>query len=251
LDDLWQTLRAERFVRPLRARPFRAVESQHLISTRKLVDSDDEQRVLEELIERNKPPHAAGTAGLHYLLSTPFRYPPLPHGSRFGTRFERGIWYGSLEQRATLAEVAYYRLLFVEGSNAALTPLELELTLFRVRVRTRRGVDLTASPFAAHESEISSKTRYQSSHSLGRAMRDAGVEAFRYRSARDAQGGVNLAVIQPRAFAEKKPHAFETWWCHVERDGVECMRKSHLDRSSVRFLRDEFLVRGKLPSPSV
>ena len=251
VDDLWQTLRAPRFVRPLRARPFRAVESQHLISSRKLVDSDDEQRVLEELIERNKPPHAAGTASLHYLLSTPFRYPPLPRGSRFGTRFERGIWYGSLEQRSTLAEIAYYRLLFVEGSSAVLAPLELELTLFRVRVKTRHGVDLTAPPFAAHESEVSSKNRYDGSQGLGRAMRNARVEAFRYRSARDAEGGVNLAVIDPRAFAEKKPHAFETWWCRVERDGVECLRKSHIDRSSVRFPRDQFLVRGKLPSPSV
>ena len=93
------------------------VESQHLFSTRKLVDSEAEHRVLEELIEGHKP---KGERGLHFLLATPFRYPPLPHGSRFGTRGQHGIWYGAVEQRTAFAESAYYRLLFLEGTAADL-----------------------------------------------------------------------------------------------------------------------------------
>ena len=123
------------------------VEAQHHISTRKLVDSDEEQQLLEELIEGTKPPERTrGT--LHYLLFTPFRYAPLRHGSRFGRRTEPGIWYGSEEQSTAFAEVAYYRLLFLEGTTAQLAPLHVQLTVFRARVRTPRGVDLTTSAFA-------------------------------------------------------------------------------------------------------
>jgi hypothetical protein len=248
---LWQTLNGGRYVRSLSARPYRSVEAQHLISTRKLVDSDEEQRVLEELIETTKPPRADDAPkALHPLLYTPFRYPPLAHGSRFGTRLERAIWYGSLERRSVLAETAYYRLLFLVGSAAALAPLDLEFTLFRVRVKTRRGVDLTAAPFAAHEAALSSRTRYDVSQALGRAMRAARVEAFTYRSARDSEGGTNVALFCERAFAERKPSSVETWWCRVERARVEFAEKSHFRRTAMAFSRDEFLVNGRLPSPA-
>src|SRR5207253_10794125 len=68
-----------------RSRFRRVVEAQFRNSTRKLVDSDDEQRALEELLDaKAKLSVPAGFEGLHYLLYTPFRHPPLRHGSRFG-----------------------------------------------------------------------------------------------------------------------------------------------------------------------
>lgn len=251
-EDLWQSLDGDEHVHSLSARPFRSVESQHLVATRKLVDTDEEQRILEELIEARKPARRDEAARpLHYLLTTPFRYPPLRHGSRFGTRLEPGIFYGSLERRTAFAETAYYRLLFVEGSAAALTPLELELTVFRVRMKTARGVDLTAPPFAAHERTLSSKSRYDVSQALGRAMRTAGVEAFMYRSARDAEGGTNVGIFSALAFTERKPSAVETWWCRLESGRVEFAKKSHFERDALAFSRVEFLVKGRLPSPAV
>jgi hypothetical protein len=108
----------------------------------------------------------------------------LLHGSRFATRAERGLWYGAAFVRTTLAEVAYYRLLFLEGTAAKLD-LASDLNVFRVQLRTRRGVDLTAAPFAAHTARISSPTTYTDSQELGKSMREAGVQAFRYQSARD------------------------------------------------------------------
>src|SRR5450631_122879 len=95
--SIW-TLCAARFKqRKLSRRAWRAVEDQSVNATHKLVDSDAEQTLLEALIDGAKPPWPASERmrGLHYLLSTPFRYPPLRHGSRFGTRAERGIFYGS------------------------------------------------------------------------------------------------------------------------------------------------------------
>jgi hypothetical protein len=71
---------------------FRIVESQEEIATTNIVANLDEQNVLEQLLETSKP-GAIGTVP-HYLLSTPFRYPPLKHGSRFGTLFENSLFYG-------------------------------------------------------------------------------------------------------------------------------------------------------------
>ena len=115
--SIWMRCAGDSELRTLRLSPWRVVEAQHQVSTRKLVDSTEEQILLEEMIDSVKPPDI--TQGrLHYLLFTPFRYPPLPHGSRFGGRHEQGIWYGSTELRSAFAEVSYYRLLFIEGSKA-------------------------------------------------------------------------------------------------------------------------------------
>jgi hypothetical protein len=232
---------------------WRAVESQHVVSTRKLVDSDAEQVLLEELVDGVKPPAPAGPEfrGLHYLLSTSFRHPPLRYGSRFGTRAERGLWYGSRELATCFAEVAYYRLLFLEGTSADLGTLTVELTAFTASVRARRGVDLTRPPFRDHEEAISSKTSYDAAQRLGADMRAAGIEGFLYTSARAPKRGTNVGLFVP-AFASKRPKRFETWTCSADRDKVELAQKSvvltHIAR--MRFARADFLVGGKLPSPA-
>jgi RES domain-containing protein len=225
------------------------VESQHVFSTRKLVDSDLEQQVLEELIDAGKPP-VAGRKGLHFLLYTPFRYPPLGHGSRFGTRAERGIWYGSEEERTVFAEAAYYKLLFLEGSTADLAPLMAELSTFRAAFRTERGIDLRRPPFEAYTSTLSSPTEYGAAQALGREMRAAGVEAVRYRSARDRAGGVNVALFSPRAFTGRRPSVPESWRCVATRQEVEFVKTDVFRRSSFVFPRSDFEVRGRLPAPA-
>src|SRR5437867_13295036 len=141
-SSIWTRCAGTSEIRRLAAEPWRVVESQHQISTRKLVDSDDEQAALEAILEHYKPPRADGER-LHYLLFTPFRYPPLRHGSRFGSRAENGIWYGSRTRATAFAEKAYYLLLFLEGTTAELTPLETDVSIFQAAYDTRRGVDLT------------------------------------------------------------------------------------------------------------
>jgi hypothetical protein len=229
------------------------VEAQHQVSTRKLVDSADEQALLEELIERVKPPEVTG-GRQHYLLFTPFRYPPLRHGSRFGGRHERSIWYGSEQQRTAFAEVAYYRLLFLEGTHATLGAVSTSLTAFTVLMRAARGADLVAPPFDAHRRSIASPVRYAASQALGTAMRKAGVELFRYPSARDrsTEGGVNVGAFTHTVFGTSaKPRAFETWHCTAERDRVELTRGDFSKRETFSFPRTQFLVSGALPSPAL
>jgi RES domain-containing protein len=240
---------AQRIVRPLRLSPWRAVEAQHQVSTRKLVDSVEEQILLEELIDRAKPPDV--TRGrLHYLLSTPFRYPPLRHGSRFGGRFEPGIWYGSETRRTVFAEVAYYRFVFLEGTRAELGAVTTQLTAFTVRAHSPRGVDLVSAPFDAHRRAIASPGRYTATQTLGGDMRRAGVELFRYPSARD-DGGVNIGAFAPAVFGTAKPRGFETWHCTATRALVELAKRDYFGRESSAFPRERFLVGGSLPAPAL
>ena len=49
--NIWTQCGATSNLRALRAKPWRVVEAQHLISTLKLVSTLEEQRILEELIE--------------------------------------------------------------------------------------------------------------------------------------------------------------------------------------------------------
>src|SRR5262249_43225427 len=123
-SNIWTQCGAASNFRRLAANPWRVVEAQHLISTLKLVDTLEEQKLLEELIDRHKPalPKLPGLGRLHFLLFTPFRYPPLRHGSRFGIRDEPGIWYGSDALRPGFAEKAYYRLILISGSRGRPLP---------------------------------------------------------------------------------------------------------------------------------
>ena len=248
-SSIWTRCAGDSEVRPLRLEPWRAVESQHQVSTRRLVDTDAEQRLLEQLIETAKPPERA-SGRLHYLLFTPFRYPPLRHGSRFARRGEPGLWYGSETLRTAFAEIAYYRLLFLEGTGADLGLVETELTAFRCEVRTDRGVDLTAPPFADHRPVLASPVTYAETQVLGGAMRTAGVEAFRYASARDVRGGVNVGVMAPAAFGRRQPRAFESWHCTASRRRVEVASRGYFGRAVHAYAREEFLVGGSLPAPA-
>jgi len=250
---IWTRYAARVDLQLLVARPWRVVEAQHVVATRKLVDSDAEQHLLEELIERAKPPVPPEPEfeGLHYLLSTPFRYPPLPYGSRFGTRAERGLWYGGEALRTAFAEAAYYRLVFLEGTEAELDPVVVDLSAFRTRVRSERMVDLTREPFAAHEAEISSPVSYAASQVLGREMRAVGVEVARYRSARDRGGGANLVLFTPGAFAGRRPDSLQSWYCVATRSVVELSRRDLLARGAYRFPREQFEVDGAVPTPAL
>jgi hypothetical protein len=231
------------------------VEAQHLISTLKLVDSLEEQKLLEEMIDARKPvlPSTAAVPRLHFLLFTPFRYPPLRHGSRFGKRAEPGIWYGSEELRTVFAEKAYYRFLFLSGSVIELSPIALEQTSFRAEVESRHAVDLTRPPFDEYRRAISSKTTYEASQALGSAMRQDGVECFRYTSARDVDAGANVALFTPKVFSRPNPRSAQTWICIADRQRVRFTEKHplHAPSLSFSFERAQFEVSGRLPAPAL
>ena len=59
-------------------RVWRLVDAQYAVSTRKLVDSFTDQKILESLVDVTKPSVPGDCQDLHPFLSTPFRYAPYP-----------------------------------------------------------------------------------------------------------------------------------------------------------------------------
>ena len=83
-SNTWTPAALSSEARALSGTCWRLVEAQHRVSTLKLVDTVEEQSVLEDLIQNTKPVLPAECAHLHYLLCTPFRYGAVyPAGSRF------------------------------------------------------------------------------------------------------------------------------------------------------------------------
>jgi hypothetical protein len=248
--DIWMRCAGPLRVSPLKLAAWRVVEAQHKVSTRRLVDTLDEQAVLEDIVDEVKPrrPGGAEFQGLHYLLSTPFRYPPLLRGSRFGSPSQRGIWYGAERVETSLAEKAYYQLLFLEGTKEVLKNLSCDWSAFAADIQTTSAIDLTVPPFDEFSSEISSPSSYAATQPLGSDMRAAGVVAFGFRSARCALGGKAFGLFTP-AFTELNPGPLQTWRCLVTTMGCEAV---HLNGTAKLVFDKSAFVRGKtFPAPGI
>ncbi|MHB0990238.1 MAG: RES family NAD+ phosphorylase [Burkholderiales bacterium] len=224
----------------------RLVESQEQVATNQLVGSLERQAVLETLLETTKPRLRPGTETLHYLLATPFRYPPLKHGSRFGTRSEPSLFYGSLTTATVLAEAAYYRFLFWYGMVVPpVGKLDTQHTLFGAQYRTENGVRLQNQPFSGYGEVLGSPSEYRPAQALGAVMRDAGVEAFEFISARDPARGINVALFTPAALQGITPVCQEAWLCELSARQVR-FHAAH-SREFFSFSIDTFQVSGALP----
>ena len=198
----------------------RYVEKQSRIATTALVDTVDEQHRLETLIEASKqrvPPEAQG---LHWLLRSAFRYPPLPHGSRFGTAQEPGILYLSEDNTALTAELAFYAFQFYLGmSKPPPAPIRRSYTVIGVRVTSSHCAYADDAPDAR---ALSAPASWARSQAWGRAMRDQGALVIRYRSARCATGQhYNLAVCAPAAVrGNAEPATVDSCTAVVDGSGV-------------------------------
>lgn len=248
--DIWTLCDGASAVTPIGGELVRIVESQEQIATNALVDSLEEQALLEQLLEQGKPPLPAGGRALHYLLATPFRYPPLRHGSRFGQRHEPGIFYGSATIATALAETAYYRFAFWTGMrvpppSGALTTAH---TAFGAAWATGTGVRLQAPPFDRFAAELRRPDSYAATQALGTRMRAQGVLAFEFASARDPGGGANVALFRAQALASTQPSWQQPWLCETRPDRVTFLSST---TGTVRHPVDHFLVDGRLPLPAI
>lgn len=205
----------------------------------KLVDTLAEQELLERILERTKPPVPPECGSCHYLLATPFRYgAPYPAGSRFRRAGHTpGVFYASETPAIAIAELAFRRLLFFADAPGVPWPVNAgAYTVFAVRFRTARGLDLTAPPLSRDEETWTHPTGYAACQTLADVARDTGVEVLRYRSAR--VDGRNLAILTCRAFASKEPVERQTWRMHIGAAGVRAIRDA--DESRLAFDRTAF-----------
>ncbi|HEX4914837.1 MAG TPA: RES family NAD+ phosphorylase [Vicinamibacterales bacterium] len=220
----WTTAALSRESRRLAGRCWRVVESQHMVSTMKIVDTIAEQARLEELLEESKPAIPEECRGLHYLLFTPFRYgAPYPRGSRFRRAgITPGVFYACIQQATAVAEMAFWRLLFYAESPHTPWPSNAgEYTAFSVRFSTSKGLDLTQPPLDRDAEKWTHPTDYSECHALADAAREAGVTVLRYQSAR-AQGE-NVALLSCSAFASKQPIEQHRWRIHVGASGARAI----------------------------
>ena len=203
---IWQACNGERHLTPLSGTLFRLVESQEQAATLSMVDTLQEQALLEQLLEQTKPPVPPAAEGLHYLLKTPFRYPPLKWGSRFGSVYEPGIFYAGCSVAVTLAESAYYRLLFWQSMPAPPPKpiLRTAHTLFSVHYQTERGIALHQPPFSQHQALLTSKTDYQHTQLLGSAMRLRVVPELRFYYDQTLVEGMRLSNLVTNTVREDK-----------------------------------------------
>ena len=249
--NLWEECHGAAHIGPVQGRLFRLVESQERVATLGYVDSLEEQALLEELLESSKPSFPAYCrANLHYLFATPFRYPPLAWGSRFGGRHEPGIFYGGGSQRTTLAEAAFYRFVFWHSIQAEppAPVLHSEHTLFTAPYRSEHGVQLQQPPFERHRKVLRDPADYRQTQALGHAMREAGVTIFEYASARDPEGGSCVGLFSPAPFTRRAPTTMQAWFCELS--AGEVAFKPQAGAEVLRFSLELFLVDGRLPRPA-
>ena len=248
--DIWTLCAGEQHISAITDEFVRIVESQQQIATTQIVDTLEEQNILESLLEATKPPLPANSGHLHYLLSTPFRYPPLRHGSRFGQRHERSLFYASKSLETLLAEASYYRFVFWSGMRDAPSSAQFitEHTVFGGRYYTDRGVQLQKSPFDQYRSELANPGRYAVTQQLGSQMREQGIEAIEYVSARDRRLGINIALYTPEVLMVNEPLFAELWLCTTSQNVVRFSNR--VVKRVFSFSIEMFYVDGVLPSPA-
>lgn len=227
---------------------FRFVETQEEAGSYFLVDDLEEQSILESVVDNFKPPAPNNGHHYHYLITTPFRYPPLKHGSRFGNRAENSYFYGSESILTCLAESAFYRFAFFDGMTTQYQQkVSSNHQLFNVGTQTANALDLTRITDTWVNELLSSKTSYMLPQQVGTQARKEGFELIRFNSARE-NNGVNVAIDNIHVITSAAPNNISAVKC--ETLAIEGIIRMSLPKSfPVTFTREQFLVDGQYPYP--
>ncbi len=222
--NIWTPRAVSSEAKPWQGDAWRMVEAQHIASTMKIVDSRDEQDVLEALLESSKP--AQPDVPLDYLLATPFRYAPWGNGSRFRASTDPGVFYAAESVRTAGAELGYWRWKFLKDAIDLERLEPVAHTAFRACIGTA-AIDLRQPPFDNDANVWRNPLDYFATQAFARVAREAGVGAIIYESVRDPGLGWCLALLGVEGFARRKPYpATQTWWLAVYPDQV-IWRREH------------------------
>lgn len=200
--------------RPFAGDAWRMVEAQHVASSSKLLADPDEQAELERLLDASKPALPEAARGLHYLLTTPWRYRPGPGGSRFRGQFDPGVWYGAETVACSAAEIGYWRCRFIRDSEGLQRLDPLPYTAFRATIATD-AIDIRDPTFDHGRPGWTDPDSYRASQALAATAHEAGLGAIVYPSARhpDRPPPWCIAALRLDAFARSRPRPdFQTWF---------------------------------------
>jgi hypothetical protein len=140
------------------------------------------------LLEESKPPVPAPARELHWLLFTPFRYPPPPGGSRFRGPNDPGVFFGADEARTACAELGCWRWRHLLDTPALASMPTRPQTVFRAQIAAS-CVDLRKKPLDAQHEAWTRPDDYAECQRFAALVREAGVAAIRYESVRDPERG--------------------------------------------------------------
>jgi len=189
---------------------WRVIEGQYRPATRKIVDTEAEQKRLEELIEESKPPMPDECKELNYQFSAPFRYGVYPGHSRFRRPGRTsGVFYSAETSRTAAIETAWNSIKFYRASEGTPYPSNpVNHTAVSAEIHAFASIDLTDP--AMENAAWTAPDDYEACRQLADEVREAGCEAIRYHSVRDPDRGCNVAVLSCKAFAQTTPIDLES-----------------------------------------
>lgn len=250
-DSIWKACRGEEQMVPVSGALFRMVKKLEQIATWQIVENLDEQAELEDLIEEkiSAVSNLPKEDELHILLKAPFRYPPLQWGSRFGRTHEPSIFYGGCSVDATLAELAYYRFVYLMDIDTQFEEsLQSQHTMFSIGYQSEKGIRLQDPPFDQHHDLIAHPSNYSHAQQLGAEMRVAEVEVFEYPSSRAADHAPCVGIFTPGNFTQNYPLSQEEWLSELTADTVTF--KSMGSRIVKTYSISDFFHNGEFPKPA-
>ncbi len=237
-------------IEPLEGELYRYAEDQERSVTRPLVGSLEEHDVLEEILEGAKPSYPANTEEYHYLLKTPFRYPPLPYGSRFGRKHERGILYASETYAALQMEMAFYRFSFYHDMEQPPAHIKTQHVFFAFDYHAFAGLNLADLDDDYTQHRLRHPSDYSLTQAIGSWAREQDIQALRYWSARTATPESNVAILEPLAITGP-PRPMCNFTVYASEELVSVTTGSHIQSDFDRDIPlDALLVNGQLPRPA-
>jgi hypothetical protein len=188
------------------------IEGQVRPATMRIVDTDAEQSVLEDILEAAKPPVPGPCQHLDYQFWSPFRYGCYPRASRFRRAGPTpGVWYGAEHALTAVAESAWGALRFFAASRGTPMPRwPVEYTGVLADIKAKAAADLTAPDWAGR-GKWTDPEDYSDCLALADRLRARGGQAIRYASVRDPYTRANVAVLDCAAFAQSAPIQRQTW----------------------------------------
>jgi len=190
---------------------YRIVESDLEVATSSITTTLAEQSRLEELLDEIKPISAPSKK--HYLLTTPFRYPPLKYGSRYGTINMKSYFYASKEPITCLYECAYYRFLFLNDIEIPFgEPIQTNHLLFSCSISAKKTLELTHKRFQPIKKRITRSQDYSMTQKIGNWAVENNFEVIKFPSARH-ETGINYAVTSINNIKSNQPKIIERLPC--------------------------------------
>jgi hypothetical protein len=159
------------------------------------------------------------------------------------------MFYGSRSRFGCLLEGAYYELVFQNGPELPFPRSSaMRKVLFHVEVRTSRGLKLQNHGGRELQARLRDPINSNFCQGIGRQMREAGIEAFEYHSARSVEDVIQLGAISCCVFTGTP---FDQVEVQLEANELEVSIRCLDDNTVHHFRREQFEVNGELPQPTL